>query len=191
MPLIDFEQAAGGKGMDSAALDPKRTDVPGPAHNAPATAGASTADKPNSINDPLNTAPNPSGPGNILLQRFPPPVSTSIEPIVTSLSNASIGLTAGLVLIWLFTAFGAGWWRFVLRSTIIGGVGFVALSAISLVSNGLEKEMERVRMEMHRQRGEEFAPPTPESVEWLNSLVKVVWGLVVSHSPTLLQRSWI
>lgn len=54
------------------------------------------------------------------------------------------------------------------------------LSAISLVSNGLEKEMERVRMEMHRQRGEEFAPPTPESVEWLNSFVKVVWGLVVS-----------
>ena len=31
---------------------------------------------------------------------------------------------------------------------------------------------------MGRARGEEWSPPTPESVEWLNALVKVVWGLV-------------
>lgn len=42
----------------------------------------------------------------------------------------------------------------------------------------IEKELERVRMAMHVHRGEEFSPPTPESVEWMNALLKVVWGLV-------------
>jgi hypothetical protein len=31
---------------------------------------------------------------------------------------------------------------------------------------------------MHRQRGEIYSPPTPESVEWLNNLIKLFWGLV-------------
>jgi Ca2+-dependent lipid-binding protein len=31
---------------------------------------------------------------------------------------------------------------------------------------------------MHRQRGEKFSPPTPESVEWLNAFIKTIWGLV-------------
>jgi Ca2+-dependent lipid-binding protein len=31
---------------------------------------------------------------------------------------------------------------------------------------------------MHRQRGEIFSPPTPESVEWLNGLIKLIWGLI-------------
>jgi Ca2+-dependent lipid-binding protein len=31
---------------------------------------------------------------------------------------------------------------------------------------------------MHRQRGEKFSPPTPESVEWLNAFIKTIWGLI-------------
>lgn len=65
---------------------------------------------------------------------------------------------------------------------MVGGVGFVAVSAIGLVARGLEKEVQRIRMEMGRQRGEVFAPPTPESVEWLNAFIKVIWGLVVSQA---------
>jgi Ca2+-dependent lipid-binding protein len=42
----------------------------------------------------------------------------------------------------------------------------------------VEKEYERIRMAMHRERGENFSPPSPESVEWLNGLIKLVWGLI-------------
>ncbi|EPQ58830.1 hypothetical protein GLOTRDRAFT_54343 [Gloeophyllum trabeum ATCC 11539] len=33
-------------------------------------------------------------------------------------------------------------------------------------------------MKMHKDRGETYSPPTPESVEWLNAVLKLVWGLV-------------
>lgn len=33
-------------------------------------------------------------------------------------------------------------------------------------------------MDLHRVRGEKFSPPTAESVEWLNALLKTVWGLI-------------
>ncbi len=32
---------------------------------------------------------------------------------------------------------------------------------VSLVQRGIEKEMERIRANMHRERGETFSPPTP------------------------------
>jgi Ca2+-dependent lipid-binding protein len=52
------------------------------------------------------------------------------------------------------------------------------MTGISLVERGMEKEIERIRQDMGRQRGESFSPPFPESVEWLNGLVKLVWGLI-------------
>jgi Ca2+-dependent lipid-binding protein len=57
-------------------------------------------------------------------------------------------------------------------------VGFALMTVLSIVERGFEKEVERVRHDMGRQRGEAFSPPTPESVEWLNGLIKLVWGLV-------------
>ncbi len=42
----------------------------------------------------------------------------------------------------------------------------------------IEKEVERVRWDAERRRADEFIPPTPESVEWLNALLKLVWGLI-------------
>lgn len=47
--------------------------------------------------------------------------------------------------------------------------------AHSLVARKLEKELEVVRWEMEKQRGE-LNPQTPESSEWLNSLLAVIWG---------------
>lgn len=52
------------------------------------------------------------------------------------------------------------------------------MTALSLVERSLEKDVEKVRQDMGRQRGEAFSPPVPESVEWLNGLIKLVWGLV-------------
>ena len=53
----------------------------------------------------------------------------------------------------------------------------IAWIAVENAGRKIEKELERVRMAMHTQRGEELSPPTPESVEWMNALLKVVWGL--------------
>lgn len=80
---------------------------------------------------------------------------------------------------------------------MVGAATFVELTLVSLVQRGIEKEVERIRHDMARQRGEEFAHPTPgatglklstrtklrphdfpESVEWVNAFLKVVWGLV-------------
>ena len=61
---------------------------------------------------------------------------------------------------------------------LVGGVGCVAWVAAENAGRKVEKEVERVRMGMHKARGEAHSPPTPESVEWLNGLLKVVWGLV-------------
>lgn len=52
------------------------------------------------------------------------------------------------------------------------------MTAVSLVGRSLEKDVEKVRQDMGRQRGEAFSPPVPESVEWLNGLIKLVWGLL-------------
>ena len=43
---------------------------------------------------------------------------------------------------------------------------------------GLLIQTLQIRYDMHRQRGEIYSPPTPESVEWLNNLIKLFWGLV-------------
>jgi Ca2+-dependent lipid-binding protein len=52
------------------------------------------------------------------------------------------------------------------------------MTGLSVVERGIDKEVERVRQDMGRQRGEAFSPPFPESVEWLNGLVKLIWGLI-------------
>lgn len=47
--------------------------------------------------------------------------------------------------------------------------------ALGVEARKIEKDFEDVRMHMHKQRGEEHSPPMPESVEWLNALISVVW----------------
>jgi len=57
-------------------------------------------------------------------------------------------------------------------------MAFGLMTAVSLVERGIEKEIERVRQDLSRQRGEAFSPPMPESVEWLNGLIKLIWGVI-------------
>ena len=65
-----------------------------------------------------------------------------------------------------------------MRSSIFGGIAVVAWITAENAGRKVEKEMERVRWETEKRRGEEFSPPTPESVEWLNALLKLIWGLI-------------
>jgi Ca2+-dependent lipid-binding protein len=67
---------------------------------------------------------------------------------------------------------------FAWRSTICSGTAFALMTAVSLVERGIEKEIESVRQDLSRQRGEAFSPPMPESVEWLNGLIKLIWGVI-------------
>lgn len=81
-------------------------------------------------------------------------------------------------LIWVLVAFSNGWFAFIVRTTVLGAVGYGGAFFAWGAERRLDKEMERVRLEMHRERGEKFSPPMPESVEWLNSLIGTFWGLV-------------
>ena len=82
------------------------------------------------------------------------------------------------MILWFFLAFNGGVWAFFWRSTLIAAFCGTATTAANLAQRKLEREVDRVRHDMHRQRGEKFAPPIPESVEWLNAFTKVIWGLI-------------
>jgi Ca2+-dependent lipid-binding protein len=115
---------------------------------------------------------------NVLYHVFPPPAPASVGTLITKLRSLQYGVAVGLFVVWLSVAFGSGFGRFVWRSILCSMVGLALMTGISLVEGGFQKEVERVRQDMNRQRGEAFSPPMPESVEWLNGLIKLVWGLV-------------
>jgi Ca2+-dependent lipid-binding protein len=102
----------------------------------------------------------------------------SIGIITGKLQLIQYGTLGGLTLIWMSVAFGSGVLSFLWRTIIISVLGFVITTAASLVERNIEKELERVRQDLSRQRGEAYSPPMPESVEWLNGLIKLIWGLV-------------
>jgi len=140
-------------------------------------------------------------PSNVLLHPFPPPRPAKLNYIQHKIQLLGVACAGGMFLIWIFTAFGNGFWRFAKNSFICGAVGAVLVTLVSFISRGLEAEVDAVgssvtnesdfdlltcrpgsrwqmRYDMHRQRGEVYSPPTPESVEWLNNLIKLFWGLV-------------
>ncbi|SJX62547.1 uncharacterized protein SRS1_13394 [Sporisorium reilianum f. sp. reilianum] len=125
---------------------------------------------------PLHTSPYPAEPSNALLYRFPEPVQSDvIQGMQSAFNQLAIGLGACIALIWLFFAFGNGWWKFVVRTTVLGAVGFCGWTGLHLQSRKIEKEHEAIRAEMHKQRGESLSPPMPESVEWLNAAIACIW----------------
>ena len=145
---------------DAEEFDPKHPEKPGP----------STKPPPRNANaySPLHTSPKPASPTNILLQPFPAPVEVStLTSIHGSLTALSGGVGAGLALLWFLTAFRAGFWAFVIRTTIIVAIGVGNFLGAGLLGNKLEKDLERARAEMHRKRGLNHTPPVPESAEWL------------------------
>jgi len=153
---------------DSAALDSSNP-KPGPASTPPK--GGKTSAK--------HQAPEPVQPTNVSFQPYPPEISTqSLGGFFGHMDKLGYMLAAGLTVVWLFTAFGRGFWAFSFRTSLIAGIAFAGFSMISITRRNMEKELERIRMDLHRVRGEKFSPPTAESVEWLNALLKTVWGLI-------------
>ncbi|PWN47037.1 hypothetical protein IE53DRAFT_275014 [Violaceomyces palustris] len=125
---------------------------------------------------PLHTSPYPAEPTSVLLQQFPPPIQTeTMERLTSNFDQLAMGLGAAMAVVWFFTAFGAGWLRFLLRTGILATVGLLGWSGLHLASRKIQKELEAVRMDMHKQRGEKHSPPMPESVEWLNAAIACIW----------------
>lgn len=123
-----------------------------------------------------NVNPKPAEPSNILLQTFPEPLDDgTLKSLNANFSRLSVSLGVAMAVAWFFTAFGAGWWRFFLRTAILGAIGIGGFSALGVASRKIEKELEDIRMHMHTQRGQEHSPPLPESVEWLNAAIAVIW----------------
>lgn len=94
-------------------------------------------------------------PSNVLLQQFPPPVpSENLSSIISSLNQYALAIDVALAALWFFVAFRAGWMAFFFRTTLIGGLAFGVYAAHGIMGRKIEKELERVRMNMHKQRGE-------------------------------------
>ncbi|GAA5909086.1 uncharacterized protein JCM6883_002600 [Sporobolomyces salmoneus] len=164
--LEDFQNP---KLMNRENLDPANKDAPGPSTNVNANDNAPIS----------RVTPAPIEPSNILFHPMPPPVDlSSLSSIKQTINAYALGIIAFLGVIWFFVAFRSGATAFVFRSSLIGGAAVAIFLAHGIVIRKIEKELERIRLKMHEQRGEQFAPPTPESVEWLNSFTKVVWPLV-------------
>jgi hypothetical protein len=150
-------------------LDPANFNHQGPALNPPSNPQPSS----------LYVNPNSAKPTNILLQQFPPPVEDGlITGIMSRLRQLEFGFMGTMALIWFFFAFGSGKLAFFLRTVMLTGVTFGAITALHLVERQILRNISEVRMQMERQRGEAHSPPTPESVEWLNSILATVWPLI-------------
>lgn len=129
-----------------------------------------------SKHDPMYVSPNPAEPSNVLIHPFPEPLDVdSMTSLTGSFKKLEIGLAVGSVVVWFFVAFGAGFTRFMFRSALIFGLTFCAITVSHLALRKVEKDLEAVRTHMHTQRGQDYAPPMPESVEWLNAAIAVVW----------------
>lgn len=124
-----------------------------------------------------STKPKTTG-SNVLFHAFPPPAPASLGALLGKLRMLQFGAAGGLFLVWVSVAFGSGFGKFIWRSFLCSAIGFALMTGISLVERGMEKEVEAIRQDLGRQRGQAYSPPLPESVEWLNGLIKLVWGLV-------------
>ena len=101
------------------------------------------------------TTPNPVQPSNILLQQFPPPIEEdTVGAIAGSLATYSYATMAALGVVWFFTAFRAGVWAFLFRSTLLGVIAVGIYAANGIVGRKIEKELDRVRLNMLKQRAD-------------------------------------
>ncbi|KAM0755850.1 hypothetical protein T439DRAFT_308275 [Meredithblackwellia eburnea MCA 4105] len=151
------------------ALDPD-SKVPGPAANP--------VNKSSDIS-PSKIAPSPAEPGNVLLQQFPPPYEKdTLSSLSSSILSGSYYIIAILGAVWFFTAFKSGFVAFVFRSSLIGAAMFATWASHGIVTRKIEKELERVRLDLLKQRADQYSPPTPESTEWLNAFTATIWPLI-------------
>jgi hypothetical protein len=150
-------------------LDPANFNHRGPALNPPSNPQPSS----------YHISPNAAKTTNILLQQFPAPVEEDlVVGIQSRLRQLEFGIMGAMTLIWFLFAFGGGKWVFFLRTVMLSTVTFGAVTALHFVERQILRNISEVRMHMERQRGEDHSPPTPESVEWLNSILATVWPLI-------------
>lgn len=157
-------------GKKSVDLDPKLLDSRYGGHYSTKQLGS------DAVEDPRYTNPNPVQPSSVLLRPYPdPPESAMVEKIKASFNKLALWLGAALVVIWAISAFGRGWTAFFFRTMIVGGVAVFMYLALGLGFNKVAKDIEALRASMHKQRGAQYSPPMPESVEWLNAAIACVW----------------
>ncbi|KAK4703048.1 hypothetical protein P7C70_g3172, partial [Phenoliferia sp. Uapishka_3] len=167
------------KRFSEAGLDPGNTSQGGPA-TTPATGQG-----PDMQESVKQISPEPVQPGNILLQRFPPPIEKdTISPIVNTLARTSYAIIAGIGVVWFFVAFNAGFVAFFFRTSLVVPLMIGVYASFGIVGRKIEKELEHVRLAMMKQRAEQFSPPTPESAEWLNAFMMTIWPLI---NPSMFQ----
>lgn len=130
--------------FDKDRLDPSKPELGGPATNVPD----------NQDTDVKHISPNPVEPSNILLQRFPPPITDSVKPVIQTLNTYAFVIMAGLGVVWFFVAFGSGWKAFIFRTWIIAGFAIAVFLAHGILGRKIEKEVERIRLDLMKQRGE-------------------------------------
>jgi hypothetical protein len=83
-------------------------------------------------------------PSNILMHPFPPPRPAKLNYVQHKIQLLGVACAVGMFLIWIFTAFGNGFWRFAKNSFICGAVGAVLVTLVSFISRGLEAEVDAV-----------------------------------------------
>lgn len=157
-----------GKGKSD--IDPKHLDARCPG-------GYSTHELgPNDEQRELHTTPHPVTPSNVLLRTYPEPANVEgLSQLKESFDKLSMYLIGAVVCVWAISAFGRGWVAFFMRTLVLGGVGLGAYMAVGLAYNKIARQFEHVRAQMHKQRGAQYSPPMPESVEWLNAAIACVW----------------
>lgn len=165
--MADFKESTETSDLDvtKKALDPESS-VSGPATNSP------------SLGSTQHIAPKIS-PGNILIHEFPASIEkNSLKTITGSLANYSYGIMTSLVVLWSIVAFGNGFVAFCFRTSIFVGLIVGVYCTFGIIGRKIEKELDRIRLQMIKSRGETFSPPTPESVEWMNAFLSTIWPLI-------------
>lgn len=121
-------------------------------------------------------SPDPARPTSVLLQRFPDPLKPeTLKNLDDLFVKIFIGYASVVVLVWGVATVGHGWFAFLTRTLLLSLAALAGFFGLGLIKNKLLLEFERIRASMHRQRGERFSPPYPESVEWLNAAVATLW----------------
>lgn len=85
-------------------------------------------------------------PSNVFLHPFPPPRPASLDSLLNKLALLEYSCGIGLFIVWLSVAFGSGIVKFMWRSTLCALIGAGLMTGMSLVSRGLEKEVERASL---------------------------------------------
>lgn len=158
-------------GKDDKSIDPKDLDsrYPGGFSNV-------TVEDRAKWHDEKFVNPKPAQPTSVLLYPFPEPVDTrALSKLQKTFHTLSVTVLGVFGVVWLFSAFGRGWLSFFIRTLVIGGAGVSVAMLVELAYKKIEKQFEEVRAGMQKQRGQNFSPPTPESVEWLNAAVACIW----------------